>query len=354
MKRMLKVGVAMGGVILLIAITAVTSSSGANACSSTTSGPVGAVPAQLAPLYKAASAKYGLGPLGPAVLASINHVESNFGQNLSTSSAGAVGWMQFEPGTWARYGTTPTGGKAPNGPQGWNNPADAIFSAANFLHANGAPSTWQAAVFAYNHAQWYVNEVLSGAQTYYGAGVGKAGPITATTFATACATPTPTGYTNPLAHIQNLKPERIDMGVDYSGTGTLVAIGAGQITSIHNAGWPGGAFIEEHLTAGQYAGKDWYYAEDIIPTVQVGQRVTAGGSIGHMFQGGDGIETGWSVGTGGTTLAASLGEIPGSGDAGGWSSGAGASASRLLHSLGAPAGIMQPGGPRGSPPAGFP
>jgi hypothetical protein len=73
-----------------------------------------------------------------------------------------------------------------------------------------------------------------------------------------------------------------------------------------------------------------------------------------MVAGPDGIETGWSVGDGGTTLAAALGQIPAGGDPGGWSSAAGASASRLLQSLGAPAGVMQPGGPHGTLPAGYP
>jgi len=73
-----------------------------------------------------------------------------------------------------------------------------------------------------------------------------------------------------------------------------------------------------------------------------------------MFQGPDGIETGWSVGTGGTTLAASLAQQDPVGNPGDWSSAAGASASRLLQSLGAPPGVMQPGGPHGTMPAGYP
>jgi hypothetical protein len=350
MRRTLKAQAVLGAAILLITISAVAGASSAGTCQASGTGPVGGVPAQLIPFYQAAAAKYGLGPQGPAVLAAINEVETNFGQNMSTSSAGAVGWMQFEPGTWTRYGVTPTGAPAPDGPQGWNDPADAIFSAANYLRASGAPGDWQGAIFVYNHAQWYVTQVLSLAQTYYTAGGAKNGGAS---FATVCATVAVGGYVNPLAHIQNLHPERIDMGVDYSGQGTIVAIGAGQITSIRNAGWPGGAFIEEKLTSGQYAGKDWYDAEDITPTVQVGQTVTAGTPLGQMFQGGSGIEVGWSVGDGGTTLAASLGQIP-SGDPGGWSSAAGASASRLLQSLGAPPGVMQPGGPHGTIPAGYP
>ena len=351
MGRVLKAQAVLGGAILVVTILAVAGASGAGDCQASGAGPVGGAPAQLIPLYQAASSKYGLGPQGPAVLAAINEVETNFGQNVATSNAGAIGWMQFEPGTWAMYGVTPTGAPAPDGPQGWNDPADAIFSAANYLHASGAPTDWQGAIFIYNHAQWYVTQVLSLAQTYYTKGLGTSGAGGGASFATVCATVATGGYVNPLAHIQNLHPERIDMGVDYSGQGTIVAIGAGEIATISNGGWPNGTFIEEKLTSGQYAGKDWYYAENITPSVQVGQTVTAGEPLGQMF---GGIETGWSVGDGGTTLAASVGQIPSSGDAGAWSTAAGASASRLLQSLGAPPGVMQPGGPHGTMPAGYP
>ena len=351
MGRVLKAQAVLGGAILVVTILAVAGASGAGDCQASGAGPVGGAPAQLIPLYQAASSKYGLGPQGPAVLAAINEVETNFGQNVATSSAGAIGWMQFEPGTWALYGVTPTGAPAPDGPQGWNDPADAIFSAANYLHASGAPTDWQGAIFIYNHAQWYVTQVLSLAQTYYTKGLGTSGAGGGASFATVCATVATGGYVNPLAHIQNLHPERIDMGVDYSGQGTIVAIGAGEIATISNGGWPNGTYIEEKLTSGQYAGKDWYYAENITPSVQVGQTVTAGELLGQMF---GGIETGWSVGDGGTTLAASVGQIPSSGDAGAWSTAAGASASRLLQSLGAPPGVMQPGGPHGTMPAGYP
>ena len=351
MGRVLKAQAVLGGAILVVTILAVAGASGAGDCQASGAGPVGGAPAQLIPLYQAASSKYGLGPQGPAVLAAINEVETNFGQNVATSSAGAIGWMQFEPGTWAMYGVTPTGAPAPDGPQGWNDPADAIFSAANYLHASGAPTDWQGAIFIYNHAQWYVTQVLSLAQTYYTKGLGTSGAGGGASFATVCATVATGGYVNPLAHIQNLHPERIDMGVDYSGQGTIVAIGAGEIATISNENRPNGPFIEEKLTSGQYAGKDWYYAENITPSVQVGQTVTAGEPLGQMF---GGIETGWSVGDGGTTLAASVGQIPSSGDAGAWSTAAGASASRLLQSLGAPPGVMQPGGPHGTMPAGYP
>lgn len=331
---------------------------GSGGCPITASAPVGGVPGNLIPFYQGAAAKYSLGPQGAAVLAAINQVETTFGQNLSTSSAGAVGWMQFEPSTWAQYAVTPTGAPAPNGPSGWNDPGDAIYTAANYLHASGAPGNWQAAIFSYNHAAWYVNKVLTEAQGYYAAGLSSsknAAPPPPQLASVCAAGPIITnGYANPLARIQNLNPERIDMGVDYSGTGPILAIGAGRIIAISNSGWPNGTFIEEHLMGGKYAGKNWYDAEDITPLVHPGQIVKAGEPIGTVFQGGSGIEIGWSEGDGGNTIAAQLGQIPGAGDAGGWSTAAGISASNLLHSLGAPAGVMQAGGPHGTMPAGYP
>src|SRR3954463_4826067 len=74
----------------------------------TACGPV-AVPAYLLPIYSAASQAYDLGPAGPSILTAINEIESGFGQNLGPSSAGAVGWMQFMPSTWASYGVDADG-----------------------------------------------------------------------------------------------------------------------------------------------------------------------------------------------------------------------------------------------------
>jgi membrane-bound lytic murein transglycosylase B len=47
----------------------------------------------------------------------------------------------------------------------WN-PADAIFSMANYLRADGAPADYRRAIFDYNHAWWYVDEVLWWANRY--------------------------------------------------------------------------------------------------------------------------------------------------------------------------------------------
>jgi hypothetical protein len=90
------------------------------------------------------------------VLAAINQVETDYGRDLATSSAGAVGWMQFLPSTWRRWGVAATG----NGIADPYNPVDAIFSAARYLQAAGAATNLPGAIYAYNHAGWYVQSVL--------------------------------------------------------------------------------------------------------------------------------------------------------------------------------------------------
>ncbi|HEY0277504.1 MAG TPA: lytic murein transglycosylase [Solirubrobacterales bacterium] len=121
-----------------------------------------AVPQQLVPIYQRASAQYGLGSQGAAVLAGINAVETGFGTNLGPSSAGAEGWMQFMPSTWATYGVDANG----DGVAEPDNPEDAIYSAARYLAAAGMPADTYGAIYAYNHADWYVSEVLADAGCY--------------------------------------------------------------------------------------------------------------------------------------------------------------------------------------------
>jgi hypothetical protein len=120
------------------------------------------VPAVLIPIYQRASDAYGLGPQGPSILAAINGVETAFGTNLNVSSAGAVGWMQFMPETWAGYGVDADG----DGVRDPYDPEDAIFAAASYLSAAGMPADTYNAIYAYNHADWYVAEVLANAECY--------------------------------------------------------------------------------------------------------------------------------------------------------------------------------------------
>ncbi|HEY5142150.1 MAG TPA: lytic murein transglycosylase, partial [Solirubrobacteraceae bacterium] len=115
------------------------------------------VPPFLLPIYQAAGVEYGV---RWEVLAAINSIETDYGRNLSVSTAGAEGWMQFMPGTWATYGVDANrdGRKDPY------NPVDAIFTAARYLKAAGAGDSLQKAIFSYNHAQWYVDDVLARAR----------------------------------------------------------------------------------------------------------------------------------------------------------------------------------------------
>ena len=120
-------------------------------------------PGVLLPIYQAASDRYGLGPQGPAILAAINQIETNFGElNRVTSYAGAIGWMQFMPATWEAYGVDADG----DGIADPYDPEDAIFAAANYLSASGMPEDTYDAIFAYNHADWYVADVLANASCY--------------------------------------------------------------------------------------------------------------------------------------------------------------------------------------------
>jgi murein DD-endopeptidase MepM/ murein hydrolase activator NlpD len=100
------------------------------------------------------------------VLAAINKIESNFGRNMGPSSAGAVGWMQFMPDTWLRWGVDGNGDGIADP---WN-PDDGVYSAARYLAAAGGRNDVSGAIFSYNHAQWYVDDVLSVAAMFGGAG----------------------------------------------------------------------------------------------------------------------------------------------------------------------------------------
>jgi hypothetical protein len=116
-------------------------------------------------LFQDSAARYCPG-LSWTVLAAIGQIESADGTNDGPSPAGALGPMQFEPATWAVWGID---GFGQTGPPNIMNPYDAVPSAARMLCADGAAhggASLSAAVFDYNHANWYVSEVLSLAAEY--------------------------------------------------------------------------------------------------------------------------------------------------------------------------------------------
>jgi Transglycosylase SLT domain len=132
------------------------------------------IPPFLLPIYQAAGMQYGV---RWEILAAINEIETDYGRNLNISSAGARGWMQFMPPTWEAYGVDANrdGLKDPY------NPVDAIFAAARYLRAAGADHDIRKAVFAYNHADWYVDSVLMRAQVIGGLPSDLVGSLTGLT-----------------------------------------------------------------------------------------------------------------------------------------------------------------------------
>ena len=121
-------------------------------------------PSNYLQLFQASAARYCPG-LSWTVLAAIGQIESGDGSNMGPSSAGALGPMQFLPSTWQEWGITAFG---ETGSPDIMDPFDAVPAAARLLCAAGAGSAsgLRGAIFAYNHAIWYVNEVLALAQEY--------------------------------------------------------------------------------------------------------------------------------------------------------------------------------------------
>jgi cell wall-associated NlpC family hydrolase len=131
------------------------------------------IPPQFLAFYQAAANT--CPGLNWTVLAGIGKVESDHGRSTApgvhsgVNFAGAAGPMQFGVGgkagnTWGAYGVD--GSQPPDGVADVYDPADAIFTAARYLCANGASANVQQAIFAYNHAGWYVDKVLAQARTY--------------------------------------------------------------------------------------------------------------------------------------------------------------------------------------------
>jgi hypothetical protein len=129
-----------------------------------TNVPTSGVPHSYLMLYQESAQEYCPG-MSWTVLAAIGEIESGDGANVGPSSAGALGPMQFLPSTWAQWGITAFG---QTGAPDIMNPLDAVPSAARMLCADGAghSATLSGAIFAYNHATWYVSEVLALASEY--------------------------------------------------------------------------------------------------------------------------------------------------------------------------------------------
>lgn len=159
-------------------------------------------------------------------------------------------------------------------------------------------------------------------------------------------------YVNPLLAVSNLQPSRIDMGVDYSGSGPILAMGRAKIVlaTDRRAGpescWgrtcvpPPGDMIVYRLLDGRFAGKYVYVVENITIKVKAGQRVSAGQEIAILHNASPNVEIGWASGHGVQTLAVARGHECACSDPGGWSSIEGRNFDSLLVWLGAPSGYL--------------
>lgn len=165
-------------VLLLLVVTVLGTPDEAQSSSSDTAYGASAlarsdIPADYLALYQQAGQKY---RLDWAILAAIGKIETDHGRSREPGVTSGVnsygccgGPMQFwvappHPNTWDQYGVDGNG----DGRTDPYDPADAIPAAAHYLRASGAPQDWRRAIFAYNHATWYVNDVLDQAARYRG------------------------------------------------------------------------------------------------------------------------------------------------------------------------------------------
>jgi murein DD-endopeptidase MepM/ murein hydrolase activator NlpD len=163
-------------------------------------------------------------------------------------------------------------------------------------------------------------------------------------------------YLNPLRKISGLMVERIDMGADFGGSGPIYAIGDAVITNAtgDSPGWPGGGWITYQLTDGPAKGLMVYLAEDVTPTVQVGQNVTPNTVIANMYNGSAGIETGWAMpdGSSAESQLPAAGGISGQGP---FPTAVGKNFAELLNALGVPLSPFNGSvSPYGVLPSGYP
>jgi hypothetical protein len=187
------------------------------------------IPPFLLPIYQAAGAAYGV-PW--QVLAAINEVETDYGRDLSVSSAGAEGWMQFIPSTWAQYGVDVNR----DGYQDPYNPADAIFAAARYLAAAGGAKNIRAAIFSYNHSQSYVASVLLRARLLGGTPPALLGAITGLTearFPVYAAA----HYSDGFPSTEGTSPRTVPGTTIYSQAGApVIAVQDGRVVRISQSG----------------------------------------------------------------------------------------------------------------------
>lgn len=252
------------------------SKTSAEVLGTSTSAATGEIPAQYMPIYQEAGKKYGV---DWSILASIHKIETDFSRiSNMVSSAGAVGHMQFMPETFEAYGVD--GNK--NGKISAYEVEDAIYSAANYLADSGYKKDIRKALWAYNHAEWYIDEVLSVAATYKAGTNGNSTVSLASALQSTFIKPTYGRFTSKFGWRDIGAGQEFHKGVDLANvSGTdVVASAAGTVTHSQNMGGYGNVVILKHTLNGkEYA---TVYAHLSALGVSVGQQVTQGQSVGKM------------------------------------------------------------------------
>ncbi len=204
------------------------------------------IPAQIKNLYVAAGNRY---QLPWTLLAGIGMEESGHGRNNTTSSAGALGLMQFMPATWASMGVDGNG----DGRADIRDDADSIYSAANYLTKSGVtkgPNGVRAAIFTYNHADWYVGDVLYYANAYGGG--------------TVLGDPTDCGPGNGNPTLPPLTNARVKAVLTWAQghVGDPYVFGAGGPNAWDCSSFTQAAYARIHITIARTAGaqRDWLAA----------------------------------------------------------------------------------------------
>jgi hypothetical protein len=157
------------------------------------------------------------------------------------------------------------------------------------------------------------------------------------------------GYYNPLRGVTSLWPQEVDQGVDYCAAGPIYAIGDGVVANVYSSGWPNDVFISYRLTNGPAKGLYVYDAENVTPTVSVGEHVTPTTIVGQLHDAATCLETGWADPPGPIQHAAAHLEYHGKN-----STAYGLNFNTLLAALGSRPGLPQPDGPPGPLPAHWP
>lgn len=224
------------------------------------------IPSQYLPVFLKAQEKYGV---SWAVLAAICKIETKFGKDMRTSEAGAIGFMQFMPDTWEKYKQDGDN----DGRCDPHSPWDAVFSAASMLKADGFNENPREAIYCYNHAWWYVNEVMSTAEQYSSVMVPVGNGMW----------PLPTQYTQLSSGYGNrlhpiLKEYRFHDGIDIlAPEGTAVfAVQDGHVDWDREKGGYGLCVVLDH------GGCRTLYAHLSDVAVKNGDDVNAGRVIGYV------------------------------------------------------------------------